>query len=244
MRLPFVIAWGLSIGFTVARENLISTQGRVSFATGSILVVAGALPPLVLFAIHRSWTGATIRRRPSSICVATPESHQLSLRMLMVIMTAFAITAVIARTAITAPPDPYGNEHDVLVLHAWLAFFPCLASAPALLVVFRPSWKIVLAGCFIVALAFVEPLTFALFAGLIFESNNLAATFVEIRNWADARQLFLQSLWWHGQTVVATVVYALLARAAGFRMVCPDQSNDKNPNPSGQPATDAGCVQD
>ena len=240
IRLPFIVAWGLSIGFFLAKANLISTQGRVSLAAGAILVVAGTLPSLTLFAVHRWRTGTTITRSAASVCTASYQGRQLSLRMLMAIVTAFAVAAVAARAAITAPSDPFGNEHDYFVMHAWLAFFPCLSSAPALLVVFRPSWKIVLACCFFFVMTFVEPIAFGLAAPLIFENKGLA----EVLSWDDTSRMVLFSLLWQGQTLVATVTYALLARAAGFRMVFPDQSNDKKPKPSGEPETDAGCVQD
>jgi hypothetical protein len=164
--------------------------------------------------------------------------------MLMVMMTAFAVTAVVARAAITAPPDPFGNEHDKFVTHAWIAFFPCLVSAPALLVVLRPSWRIVLAGCFFFAMTFVEPIAFGFIAPLIFKDKSLATGLTAGLSWDDTRQMFVDSVLWQGHTLISTVTYALLARAAGLRMVVRDQSNDKKPNPSGEPATEAGCVQD
>ena len=64
-----------------------------------------------------------------------------------------------------------------------------------------------------------------------------------LTTWDYLQAAWLQTIIYNGQAVVATVIYALLARAAGFRMIVPDQSNDKKPNPAGKPATDAGCVQ-
>lgn len=244
MRLPFVAAWGLSIGFALARANLISMQGRASLAAGAILVIAGTLPSLTIFAMHRWRAGATISRCTAPVCGATPHSRQLSLQMLMVMMTAFAVTAVLARAAITARPDPLGNEHDKLALHAWLAFFPCMAATPAFFVVFRPSWRIVLAGCFFFIVAFVQPIAFGFIVPLIFEDKSLAAGLTEGLSWDDTQRAFVESVSWLGQTLVATVIYALLARVAGFQMTFAGQSNDKKPKPSGEPAAEAGCVQD
>jgi hypothetical protein len=241
LRLPFIVAWGLIVGFALARANLISTGGRTSLAAGAILVATGILPSLTLFSLHRWRTGATMIYGAASAGRAAISKHQLSLRMLMVMMTAFAIAGVVARTAITAAPDPFAHEHDKFFMHAWLAFIPCLASAPMLLVFFRPTWTFgVLAGCFILLLSFVEPFAFGIFVRLTFENKNLANAI----SWDSTPEAILYSLMWQGQTFIATAGYAILIRAAGFRLVVPDQSNDKNPNPSGQPATDAGCVQD
>jgi hypothetical protein len=240
-RLPIVIAWGLAIGFALARLNLISLTGRASLAAGAILAVTGTLAPLCLFALHhwRRRASLTFGERPSRDD-ARPR-QQFNLQMLMIVTAAFAVTGVVARAAISSPVDPFGNEHDFLVMHAWLGFFPCLVAAPALLAVFRPSWRIVLAMGFFVLVALAEPLLFALVARYIFQDRNIVTMGL---SWGSLRTVWIEAIMYNGQAVVTTVTYALLARAAGLRMIVPDQSNDKNPNPSGQPATDAGCVQD
>jgi len=240
-RIPIVIAWGLAIGFALARLNLISLPGRASLLAGAILATTGTLPSLVVFALHR-WRGRTSMTFGdlSNRRIARQE-HQLSLQMLMLVTAAFAVTGIVARAAISAPTDPFGNEHDFLVMHAWLGFFPCLVAAPALLAVFRPSKIIGVAAGIFVLVSMVEPLLFALAAPFIFQDTNMS---VVASSWESLPSVWIEATMYNGQAVVATVMYALLARAAGFRMVVPDQSNDKNPNPSGQPATDAGCVQD
>ena len=240
LRLPLMAAWGVSLGFSLARGNLISSQGRVSLEAGAILVAAGTLPPLLLFVLHRWLTGATIRHGSESDRRGNRPGFQLSLGMLMFMMTAFAVTGVVARAAVTAPSDPYGHEYDKLVMHAWLAFFPCLSSAPAFLAVLRPSWQIVWAGCVFFLVAFADPIAFGVFAPLLFEDKALASGL----SWNYSSGIMLDSLLSHGQALAATLLYAMLSRAAGFRMNFPHQSNDKKPNPSARPATDAGCVQD
>ncbi|MDA1049791.1 MAG: hypothetical protein O3C40_04850 [Planctomycetota bacterium] len=240
VRVPLVIAWGLAIGFALATLNLISMPGTASLAAGALLVATGTLSPLILFALHRWRTGVCLAFGVSSSRPAARRVYQLSLQMLMILTTAFAVMGVVARAAVTAPADPYGTEHDILVVQAWLGFFPCLAAAPALLVVFRPSWKIVLACGFFVVVTLADPLLLALAAPFVFEDK----TFFPKTTWDTFLEIGSDSFLWHGQAVIATVVYVLLARAAGFQMVVPNQSNDKKPNPSAQPATEAGCVQD
>ena len=161
--------------------------------------------------------------------------------MLMILTAAFAVTGVIARAAITAPTDPFGTEYDILVLHALLGFFPCLAAAPGLLVVARPSWKIALACGYFVFVSMVEPMLFAIVVRFVFNNARLLPF---MTTWESFQNAWFESMIFNGQAVVATVTNALLARAAGFRMIVPVQSNDKNPNPSARPETDAGRVQD
>jgi hypothetical protein len=240
-RIPVVIAWGLALGFALARLNLISSPGKASLAAGAILVITGTLASLSLFALHRWRRQAFLTFGDSSDGKVFRPRHQLSLRMLMVVTAAFAVTGVVARAAIGAPADPFGTEHDFLVMHAWLGFFPCLAAAPALLGVFRPSRMIVLACCFFVLVSLAEPLLFALVAPIIFQDTNMVAI---ASSWESFQSVWIEAIMFNGQAFVATVIYAVLARAAGIRMVTADQSNDKNPNPSGRPETDAGCVQD
>jgi hypothetical protein len=237
VRLPFVVAWGLAIGFALARLNLISSQGRASLVAGAILVATGALSPLILFSLHRWRTGASLTLQISPGHHVLARTNQLSLRMMLTLTAAFAVTCVIARGAITAAPDPFGNEHDILVIHAWLGFFPCLAAAPVLLVVFRPTWRIVFVGFYFLLVALIEPLSLGHMAPYILADKSLIGP---LWNWDALQEAWSDSLFTSGQALVATVVYALLARAAGFRMIYPDQSNDKNPNPSGLPETDAG----
>ena len=240
-RIPIAIAWGLAIGFALARLNLISMPGKASLLAGAILTITGTFASLSLFALHRWRSHASLAFGDVPPPSAASQSQQLSLQMLMVVTAAFAVTGVVARAAISSPTDPFGNEHDFLVMHAWLGFFPCLVAAPALLAVFRPSRNIVLAAGFFVLVALIEPLLFALVARFIFQDTNMVAV---ASNWETLPSVWLEAIVFNGQAVVAVVVYALLARAAGLRMLSPDQSKDKNPNPSGQPMTVAGCDQD
>lgn len=239
IRAPFAVAWALAIGFVLARLNLISTQGRVSLAAGAVLVAAGTLPSLSMMLFHCRRTG--IRLSTGNACeVIDRRSNQISLRSIMILTAAFAIAGAVARAALFAPADPHGDNHDILVLHMWLAFFPCLIATPALIVVFRPSWKILLSVGFFLIVSCADPILLGLASPYIFESGNL----VERLTWKGYPQVASESLIWHVHAIVATIVYALLARAAGFRMVVPDQSNDIKPNPSAQPDTEAGCDQD
>ncbi len=236
VRIPLVIAWGLAVGFALATLNLISTQGRASLAAGAILVATGTLSPLIIFALHRWRTRVLLAFGESSGPPAARPVQQLSLRTLMVVMAAFAIMGVIARAAITAPTDPYGTERDILVVQAWLGLFPCLAATPALLVIFRPSWKIVFACGFFVLVTLADPILLGLAAPYVFEDQNL----IQMTTWDLYRDAAGDSFLWHGQALAAVVAYALLARAGGIRMIARDQSNDKKPKPSGEPTTDAG----
>jgi hypothetical protein len=241
VRLPLVACWGLTVGFALARHNLISSQGQTSLAAGATLVAAGMLPALVVFLLHRWRTGALVvfsDRTPGQ--VVTLAGHQLSLQMLMILTAAFACAGVAARAAITAPPDPYGVDHDTLIIHLWVGFFPSLSVAPALLVVFRPSWKVLFAVGFFVLITFADPLLLGLVGPIVFHNK----TFFQAQAWDGLLEIGLDSFLWHIQPAIALLIYVLLARAAGFRMVVRDQSNDKRPNPSGVPATEAGCVHD
>jgi hypothetical protein len=225
----------------LATNNLITSQGRASLAAGAILAVAGTLPSLLIFALHRWKMRVYLAFGNQSLSrTTTRTTHQFSLQMLLILTAAFALTGVVARAAITAVPDPFGTDRDILVLHVWLGFFPCLVATPTLLVTFRPSWKILLAVGFFLVVTLVEPLLLGLVGPIIFDSMDL----IQVTSWDWFRELGTESLVWHGQAVIAVVIYALLARAAGIRMFVSRQSNDKNPNPSGEPATDAGCVQD
>ncbi|MCB9874438.1 MAG: hypothetical protein H6821_09710 [Planctomycetaceae bacterium] len=240
-RKPIVVAWALAVGFALAMLNLISLPGRSSLFAGAILTITGTLPSVILFAIHRWRTKVSLVFSNSLRGDRSRSQQQLSLQMLLLVTAAFALAGMVARAAVNAPTDPFGGEQDFLVMHAWLGFFPCLAAAPALLVVFRPSWKILLVGCFFVLVSLGEPILFALVARYIFIDQNMVA--VELTGEA-LQTAWMEATMFNGQALVATVIYALLARAAGLRMVIRDQSNDKNPNPSGQPVTEAGCVQD
>lgn len=240
VRMPFVMAWGLAIGFTLSTLNLISTQGRTSLAAGAILVGTGTLAPLIIFGLHRWCTGAWITFDTHFRRLSVGHARQLSLRTLLTLTAAFAVSGVVARSAMTAPADPFGNEHDILVIQAWLGFFPCLTATPVLLAVFRPTWRIAIVGCFSIFVASFEPIALGLIAPFVLENKNFAPAMT----WNYVGDAVMYSLVWHGQAVVAIVLYAVLARAAGFRMVISDQSNDKKPKPSGEPETEAGCVQD
>jgi hypothetical protein len=240
VRIPLVMAWGLGLGFALSMLNLISTQGRASLAAGAILVTTGTLASLVVFAFHRWRTDAIVVFRTSSV-VHRSRGYQLSLRMMMTLMAAFAVTGLIARAAINATPDPFGNEHDMLVLQLWLGFFPCLAAAPGLLTVFRPSWKIAIACGFVLLVSIIEPLLLGLTAPLMFEDTSFAT---RLEGLANLYYAVAEVLRYNGEAVAAILLYALLARAAGFRMLVPDQSKDKKPNPAGLPATEAVDVQD
>ncbi len=241
VRVPLVVAWILIVGFALARHNLISSHGRASLAAGAILAVAGTVPALIIFALHRWRNGVVVAfgdTSPGPTVVRL--GHQLSLQTLMILTAAFAVAGAAARAAIVAPPDPFGADQDALIIHLWVGFFPCLSVAPMLLVMFRPSWKIVLAGGFFVLVTLADPLLLGLAAPFVFNDK----TFFQTPTWEAILESGLDSLLWHGQPAVVMVIYAFLARAAGLRMVVPDQSNDKKPNPSGEPATEAGCVQD
>jgi len=238
LRFPLALAWGLALGFALAMNNLIALNSKVSVAGGVILPIVGFVTSAAIYVVYGARTRATL-------AIGGPgearERHRLSLRLLLLIMGAYAITATVARSVVNAPPYAYLNW-ETTILQAWLVFFPTIAASPALLFIFRPSWKIAIGVVLFGIIVLVEPFLFALVEPWLF--NGPSPKVQQETTWSDLCFAWSDAFLLDGQTVVATVIYALLARAAGLRMVVPNQSSDKNPKPSAQPATDAGCVQD
>ncbi len=234
VRVPLLCCWGLAIGFGLATLNLVSWEDRASLASGAILLCAGALGPLIVFALHRWRTGAWIAFGDGVANRAAGRSvYQLSLRVLMILIAAFAVASIVARRTIFAPPDPFGSEHDVhvRVVQIWLGFFLCLAAAPVLLAVFRPSWKMMFAVAFFVAITWANPWLLGFADPYVFPDRS-RTTYFEVAT---------ESFQWHCQAAIAIVVYALLARLAGFRMVV------RKPyiaDRSSHPVADTGQVRD
>lgn len=234
------LRWGLGVGFALARLNLISILGRVSLAAGGLLLAAATIGGLLIFVPHRWMTGVSLVFGNHEEHRSLRQKHQLSVRSLLILTAAFAVTAFLARAAVTAPSDPYADDHDILVIHSWLGFFPCLSAAPVLLIIFRPSWRIILVGGFYLVVATLDSVCLGWAAPFMLNDQTIATTIT----FPNAVETIRQSLLWHGQAVTAIVVYGVLARFSGFRMVLPVQSNDKNPNPSAHPDIEAGCDQD
>jgi hypothetical protein len=234
VRLPLLCAWALAIGFGLATLNLDSSDDRASLASGAILLCAGVLGPLTIFAPHRWNTDASIAfgngvsNRPAGRSV-----YQLNLQALMILIAAFAVAGVVVRRTFFAPPDPLGSEHDVhvRVVQTWLGLFLCLAAAPVLLVVFRPSWKIVFAAAFFIGITWANPRLLGLADPYVFP-DQFRTTYLAV---AD------MSFQWHCQAAIALLIYTLLARLAGFRMVFPNQCSEEKSDTSTQ--SDPNCRQ-
>jgi hypothetical protein len=222
VRLPLLCAWALAIGFGLATLNLVSSDDRASLASGAILLSSGVLGPLMVFTLHRWRTEAWIAiGNGVANRVAGRSVHQLSLQVLMILIAAFAVAGIVARRTIFAPPDPLGSEHDVhvRVVQIWLGLFLCLAAAPMVLVVFRPSWKIVFAVAFFIAITWANPRLLGLADPYVFP-DRFRTTYLEVA---------MESFQWHCQAAIAVLIYTMLARLAGFRMVFPNQATGDYP---------------
>lgn len=241
IRTPLVAAWAIGLACVLARGNLISRMGRVSIEAGVVLVITGVVSSGLVFAIHKWTTRASLSTRAAGSIDGSGAKVQVSLRTLMYFMVAFAVAGAAARVVATSPRDPYGAEHDILVIHGWLGFFACLSASAIVVGVFNFPKSIAFASGFCVLVAILDPVLLGLAGPLIFINKNLlgAAT-----PWAFIQTAWTDTFVWHGEAAIATAAYAILARAAGLRMIYPDQSNDTKPKPSGEPTTDEACVQD
>ena len=89
VRLPLLCAWALAIGFGLATINLVSSDDRASRESVAILLCAGVLGPLTIFAPHRLNTDASIAfgngvsNRPACRSV-----YQLTLQALLILIAA------------------------------------------------------------------------------------------------------------------------------------------------------------
>ncbi len=226
-RLPFSAAWGLAIGLALANCNLTTLAHHSSLSTGMTLLLAGTVPAIGIFALYRWRTDARLQIGCESAHAPAATATQFSMRSLLALVSAFAVVGWLMRFVAQSTANPFGGGRDLVLLQTWLGFYPALATAPVLLVIFRPSWTILAVATWFLALVLAEPPLFVLSGSVVFQDQTLVSGDA---SWDQMRASWADTSLWFGQIVVALLAYGLLARLVGWRLVMPDQSKINKPD--------------